>query len=152
MGGLGVLVSCSSCFVFAWFCSIRTSKSRQQVAPSSSEHWLARMHLGGSRILWRASFHSGRPDTAVSVAIGIYGRFRVLPEERRRHHDALWTPFWPFPVLVPPLQATLSDWSGRQPSGSSITCRDKAFTARLTNVVPLFFALRVACWLTLRES
>ncbi|MFP6854790.1 MAG: ABC transporter permease, partial [Opitutales bacterium] len=56
----------------------------------------------------------------------------------------------PFLVLVIVLQAVLSDWSTNT-SGWIVEnwSWNKGFTDRLTNVVPLFFALGLFGWLTL---
>ena len=161
MGGLWVIVVMFSlCFICAWFCTDPNQVNlSNKFAPSSVEHWFGTDALGRdlfARILYggQVSILVGLIATSVSVAIGIvYGAISGFAGGRTdaimmRIVDTLLA--IPFLVLVIVLQATLSDWSGdatRWIVGNFNW--DKEFTDRLTNVVPLFFALGLLGWLTL---
>ena len=161
MGGLWVIgIMFSLCFVFAWFCPDPNKVNLvNKFAPSSAEHWFGTDALGRdlfARILYggQVSILVGLIATAVSVAIGIvYGAVSGFAGGKTdaimmRIVDTLLA--IPFLVLVIVLQATLSDWSGEATKWIVENFGwDKEFTARLTNVVPLFFALGLLGWLTL---
>ena len=161
MGGLWVIgIMFFLCFVFAWFCPDPNKvKLVNQFAPPSAEHWFGTDALGRdlfARILYggQVSILVGLIATAVSVFIGIiYGAISGFAGGRSdafmmRIVDTLLA--IPFLVLVIVLQATLSDWSGEATKWIVDNLGwGKEFTARLTNVVPLFFALGLLGWLTL---
>ena len=148
------------CFGVAWFCKDPNSVTlTNKFAPPSGEHWMGTDALGRdlfSRILYggQISILVGLVATAVSVCIGVsYGAVSGFAGGRTdalmmRAVDTLLS--IPFLVVVIVLQAVLSNWS----SETSIWIVDnwkwdKTFTDRLTNIVPLFFALGLFGWLTL---
>ncbi len=155
-----ILVMFFMCFVLAWFCPDPNKVDlADKFAPPSGEHWFGTDKLGRdlfSRILYggQVSILVGLVATAVSVAIGIvYGALSGFAGGKTdavmmRIVDTLLA--IPFLVLVIVLQATLSDWSGDATNWIVENFHwNKEFTARLTNVVPLFFALGLLGWLTL---
>ena len=147
-----IVVMFFMCFVLAWFCPDPNKVDlADKLAPPSGENWFGTDKLGRdlfSRILYggQVSILVGLVATAVSVAIGIvYGALSGFAGGKTdavmmRIVDTLLA--IPFLVLVIVLQATLSDWSGDATNWIVENFHwNKEFTARLTNVVPLFFAL-----------
>ena len=161
MGGLAVIaVMIFLCFAFAWFCKDPNKVNLiNKFAGPSGDHWFGTDALGRdlfSRILYggQVSILVGLIATAVSVVIGIfYGAVSGFIGGRAdavmmRVVDTLLA--IPFLVLVIVLQASLSDFSGDATKWIVDTWGwNKEFTGRLTNVVPLFFALGLFGWLTL---
>jgi oligopeptide transport system permease protein len=155
---LGIIILL--CFVVAWFCQDPNKVNLvNKFAPSSPKHWFGTDALGRdlfARILYggQVSILVGLIATAVSVAIGIvYGAISGFMGGKT---DALMMRIVdtllaiPFLVLVIVLQATLSNFSGDVTQWIVASWSwDKEFTSRLTNVVPLFFALGLLGWLTL---
>jgi oligopeptide transport system permease protein len=148
------------CFVFAWFCkSPNVVNLANKFTGPSGDHWLGTDALGRdlfSRLLFggQISIMVGLVATAVSVTIGVtFGAISGFAAGRTdavmmRIVDTLLSV--PFLMVVIVLQAVLSDWSGK--SSSWIVEHwhwKKDFTDRLTNVLPLFFALGLFGWLTL---
>ena len=148
------------CFVLAWFCKDPNVVTlTNKFAPPSGDHWMGTDALGRdlfSRILYggQISILVGLVATAVSVCIGVsYGALSGFAGGRidatmMRVVDTLLS--IPFLVVVIVLQAVLSDWSSDTSSWIVTHWKwDKTFTDRLTNIVPLFFALGLFGWLTL---
>ena len=144
----------------AWFCKDPNKVNLvNKFAAPSEEHWFGTDALGRdlfARILYggQVSILVGLIATAVSVAIGIiYGAISGFIGGKTdavlmRIVDTLLA--IPFLVLVIVLQATLSNFSGEVTQWIVDSWGwDKQFTSRLTNVVPLFFALGLLGWLTL---
>ncbi len=153
-------VTCFFCFVIAWFCKDPNQVNLvNKFSGPSSEHWIGTDALGRdlfSRILYggQVSILVGLIATAVSVTIGIiYGALAgffggKVDAIMMRIVDTLFS--IPFLMIVIVLQAVLSEWS-RETSAWIVTNLnwDKGFTDRITNVLPLFFALGLLGWLTL---
>ena len=148
------------CFVVAWFCKDpNTVNLTNKFAGPSGTHWLGTDALGRdmfSRLLYggQISIMVGLVATAVSVTIGIiYGAISGFAGGRldavmMRIVDTLLS--IPFLMVVIVLQAMLSDLSA---DSSDWIVKNwgwgKGFTDRMTNVLPLFFALGLFGWLTL---
>ena len=148
------------CFVVAWFCKDPNAVSlTNKFASPSGQHWLGTDALGRdlfSRLLYggQISIMVGLVATAVALAIGVtYGAISGFAGGRidaimMRIVDTLLSV--PFLMVVIVLQAVLSEWS-RDTSFWIVENWHwkKRFTDRLTNVLPLFFALGLFGWLTL---
>ena len=153
-------ITCFFCVVIAWVCKDPNQVNlANKFSGPSSEHWIGTDALGRdlfSRILYggQVSILVGLIATAVSVTIGIiYGALAGFFGGRvdaimMRIVDTLFS--IPFLMIVIVLQAVLSEWS-RDTSAWIVTNLnwDKGFTDRITNVLPLFFALGLLGWLTL---
>lgn len=148
------------CFVVAWACKNPNDINLvNKFAPPSAEHWLGTDALGRdlfSRILYggQISILVGLVATAVSVCIGVtYGSISGFAGGRvdavmMRIVDVMLS--IPFLVLVIVLQAVLSDWSSETSAKLVENWGwDKNLSDRLTNIIPLFFALGIFGWLTL---
>ena len=148
------------CFVMAWFCKDPTAQVlANKFATPSVEHWMGTDALGRdlfARILYggQISILVGLIATTVSVCIGVtYGAVSGFAGGRvdammMRVVDILLS--IPFLVVVIVLQAVLSEWSSETSGWIVKNWKwDKTFTDRLTNIVPLFFALGLFGWLTL---
>jgi oligopeptide transport system permease protein len=148
------------CFVAAWFCKDPNNITlTNKFAAPSAEHWLGTDALGRdlfSRILYggQISILVGLIATAVAVCIGVtYGSISGFAGGRldafmMRIVDVMLS--IPFLVLVIVLQAVLSDWSSDTSAWLVNTLDwDKNLSDRLTNIIPLFFALGIFGWLTL---
>lgn len=148
------------CFGVAWACKDPNSINLvNKFAAPSAEHWLGTDALGRdlfSRILYggQISILVGLVATTVSVIIGVtYGSISGFAGGRL---DALMMRIVdimlsiPFLVLVIVLQAVLSDWSRESSIWLVENWKwDKTLSDRLTNIIPLFFALGIFGWLTL---
>ncbi|MFL2436288.1 MAG: ABC transporter permease [Verrucomicrobiales bacterium] len=153
-------IICFFCFIVAWFCKDPNQVNlANKFSGPSSEHWIGTDALGRdlfSRILYggQVSILVGLIATTVSVTIGIiYGALAgffggKIDSIMMRVVDTLFS--IPFLMIVIVLQAVLSEWS-RETSVWIVSNLnwDKGFTDRITNVLPLFFALGLLGWLTL---
>lgn len=148
------------CFVCAWGCmDPNIIDLTNKFAPPSGKHWFGTDALGRdlfSRILFggQISILVGLVATTVSVCIGItYGSISGFAGGRT---DALMMRIVdimlsiPFLVLVIVLQAVLGDWSSNSSQWLVESWKwDKTQADRITNIIPLFFALGIFGWLTL---
>ncbi len=161
MVSLGVfIVMIVLCFAMAWKCKDpNIINLTNKFAAPSAEHWFGTDALGRdlfSRILYggQISMLVGLVATFVSVCIGVtYGSISGFAGGRTdafmmRVVDILLS--IPFLVLVIVLQAVLKDWSSDTSAWFVETLKwKKDFSDRLTNIIPLFFALGIFGWLTL---
>jgi oligopeptide transport system permease protein len=154
MGGFWVIVVMFSlCFILAWSCKDPNQVNlTNKFAPSSAEHWFGTDALGRdlfARILYggQVSILVGLIATAVSVAIGIvYGSISGFAGGRT---DAVMMRVVDTLLAIPFLGLGYRSASNPERLVRAMPTRwivenfkwDKEFTGRLTNIVPLFFAL-----------
>ncbi len=148
------------CFGLAWFCKDPNEINlTNKFAKVSAEHWMGTDALGRdlfSRILYggQISILVGLVATMFSVCIGItYGSISGFAGGRTdatmmRVVDIMLS--IPFLVLVIVLQAALAEWSSNTSHWLVEAWKwDKTLAGRVTNIIPLFFALGIFGWLTL---